>query len=72
MLYAYVTVGSSLPRWILLTLVAKPREHMVSHVSSSLGLTWTSIKVFESDPARMDELEFILPVKFQFHTRYFT
>lgn len=45
-----LTGDFSLSRWILLTRVAKPKEQIVSHKSSSLGLTWTNINVFESDP----------------------
>lgn len=47
-----LTFESSCPRWTLFTLVAKFREHIVSHKSSSLGLTWTSISVFESSPGK--------------------
>ena len=46
-----LTFDSSLPRWMLLTRVAKFKEHTVSHKSSSLALTWTSISVFESSSA---------------------
>jgi hypothetical protein len=41
----------SCPRCVPRARVAKLREQMVSPKSTSLGLTCTSIKVFESSPA---------------------